>query len=298
MSHIEEGRLHAYLDGECAEREIEQIEAHLAICDECQERLEAATAASRTASDLLAEVEPGPVSAPTWRELEARAAARTRSAPRRTWVRPSLAWAAMIAVASGSVGSRTPTGPTPDTHRLQASDPRLPSCCRCARRAHLPQAPAQPKPASSGRPNGTCNEQYLRPPAEGRFRRADPTRPWSRSRGGSRDSRQEEALAARRRSQQTEISLGGNRHAARPPAEPSPAVAGVEATRELAERRERQDLPPTGRGPKPRPRLRGSKSVLRPRPTRRRPVFSRSTGGCAAWLNGDLRTLPDLQLSG
>ncbi len=101
MSHIEEGKLHAYLDGELDARRRAALEEHLAICADCQERLEAARALSRRASELLAELEPGAVHVPPWREIEGRAAARERAAPPRMWVRPSLAWAAALAVAFG-----------------------------------------------------------------------------------------------------------------------------------------------------------------------------------------------------
>ncbi|KPK79436.1 MAG: hypothetical protein AMS25_12635 [Gemmatimonas sp. SM23_52] len=99
MSHVDEGTLHAYLDGELSEGQRREVEGHLASCAECQARLEQATALGQRVSELMAELEPGPVQAPAWREIEARAAARQARTPRRGWVRPSLAWAASIAVA-------------------------------------------------------------------------------------------------------------------------------------------------------------------------------------------------------
>jgi anti-sigma factor RsiW len=99
MSHVDEGTLHAYLDGQLSEGQRREVEAHLAACTECQARLEQATALAQRVSELMAELEPGPVQAPAWREIEARAAARRPGTPRRSWVRPSLAWAASIAVA-------------------------------------------------------------------------------------------------------------------------------------------------------------------------------------------------------
>ncbi|MGD2152757.1 MAG: hypothetical protein PVG79_05775, partial [Gemmatimonadales bacterium] len=76
-----------------------EIEGHLATCEECRARLDAADALSGRAADLLAELEPGAVQAPSWREIEERAAARRLDAPRRVLLRPSLAWAASIALA-------------------------------------------------------------------------------------------------------------------------------------------------------------------------------------------------------
>jgi anti-sigma factor RsiW len=101
MSHIDDGTLHTFLDGECTAREREQIEQHLSGCDVCRERLEEAKAIGRSASDLLAELEPGPIHPPTWQELEERALARRPGSDRRRWIGPSLAWAAAILVAFG-----------------------------------------------------------------------------------------------------------------------------------------------------------------------------------------------------
>lgn len=99
MSHVSDGALHAYLDGESSERERAEIERHLAGCVTCRERLEEATALSRAASDLLSELEPSGVSIPPWREIEERSRARHRGPARPSWVRPGLAWAASIAIA-------------------------------------------------------------------------------------------------------------------------------------------------------------------------------------------------------
>ncbi|UCC83458.1 MAG: zf-HC2 domain-containing protein [Gemmatimonadota bacterium] len=99
MSHIDEGTLHSYLDGEVSERQRTEIAGHLATCEECRTRLEAAEALSGRAAELLAELEPGTVQPPSWREIEERAAARRHAAPRPVRLRPRLAWAASIALA-------------------------------------------------------------------------------------------------------------------------------------------------------------------------------------------------------
>jgi hypothetical protein len=99
MSHIDEGTLHSYLDGEVSERGRTEIEDHLSTCGECRARLEVAEALSGRAAELLAELEPGAVQAPSWREIEERAAARRRAAPRPVRLRPGLAWAASVALA-------------------------------------------------------------------------------------------------------------------------------------------------------------------------------------------------------
>jgi hypothetical protein len=99
MSHVSDGALHAYLDGESSERERAEIKRHLAGCEACRERLEQATALAHAASDLLSELEPSGVSMPPWREIEERSRARLRGPARRSWLRPGLAWAASIAIA-------------------------------------------------------------------------------------------------------------------------------------------------------------------------------------------------------
>jgi hypothetical protein len=117
MSHLDEGTLHAYADGELASRRHAEVEEHLSLCAECRARLEAARSATGRATELLAELEPEPVHAPAWREIEDRASARARVTPRRSWLKPSLAAAAMIVVAFGlgwfSRASWAPVGALP-----------------------------------------------------------------------------------------------------------------------------------------------------------------------------------------
>ncbi len=99
MSHVDSGALHEYLDGELDERQRAEIENHVAGCAECQVRLEEARRVSGQASGLLAELEPGPAGAPSWREIEERGAAQRPVSGVRFWARPGLAWAASIAFA-------------------------------------------------------------------------------------------------------------------------------------------------------------------------------------------------------
>ncbi|MGD8699156.1 MAG: zf-HC2 domain-containing protein [Gemmatimonadales bacterium] len=311
MSHIEIGRLHAYLDGECAEREVEQIEAHLVTCDECQERLTAATAASRTASDLLAEVEPGALSAPTWRELEERAAARARSAPRRTWVKPSLAWAAVIAIAFGvgwfsnNYWSSARYAPA-SSFRGDETPVAVADALEAAPR---PQAPAQTQTGAavadrSAEPEfadeDVLYDRRVKSAAERPETRPLPGR-GALTEGGADRAAQEEALAAARQPSPPTENLTQavtEKTTARPPAEePAPAVAGVEATRELAQRRERQDIAAEMTQPEAEAfaDLAPQRSVVH---ADEAPAsfFSVQPEAAAAWLNGDLRTLPDLHL--
>ncbi len=101
MSHIDEGLLHEYIDGQGSESERVEIERHLSTCKDCLARLHEAETAIHGTSKLLGQLESGPVTPPPWREIEARAAARARPATRRMWLKPSLAWAASIAIAFG-----------------------------------------------------------------------------------------------------------------------------------------------------------------------------------------------------
>jgi anti-sigma factor RsiW len=131
MSHIDEGVLEAYLDGETEEEERREVERHLETCIECRERLVEVTTLSRSVSELLAELEPGPVQPPPWRELEERAVERLTIPGRRFWLRPGLAWAASLFLAfsigwfSGSFRMRSPAPAYEVADRAEAPAARL-----------------------------------------------------------------------------------------------------------------------------------------------------------------------------
>ena len=111
MSHISEGLLHAYVDGACDAAETAAVEAHVAECDACARLLDSVRAAAAEASALLGELEPGPLRAPAFEELEARAAERAGGSADGVasgggkvvslpfWRRPALAWAATVVAA-------------------------------------------------------------------------------------------------------------------------------------------------------------------------------------------------------
>lgn len=82
MPHIDEPLLQAYIDGFCGEARIAEVEAHLASCEKCSARFEAARGAAARAGQLLGSLEPGPVHAPPFEELEARAAGEPGDAAR------------------------------------------------------------------------------------------------------------------------------------------------------------------------------------------------------------------------
>src|SRR6266850_373938 len=54
MSHVDDGTLHAYLDGELSSAETQGVDAHLAQCPACRGRLEEERALITRAGELLA----------------------------------------------------------------------------------------------------------------------------------------------------------------------------------------------------------------------------------------------------
>ncbi len=104
MSHLEEGVLHAMLDGEVQSAELKGIEAHLAACGACATRLEEARRFRDEASAMITVLDEQPAVA---RVRPARVAAAADQVPRpRGWRRlpawaPGLAWAATIVAAVG-----------------------------------------------------------------------------------------------------------------------------------------------------------------------------------------------------
>jgi anti-sigma factor RsiW len=96
MSHVDEGTLHAYIDGELPPAEAQGVAEHLAHCPVCRSRVEEERALIARADQVLA------LARPPERDLPAfRAGARQR--PVRWWqpVRVPLGWAAMVVLALG-----------------------------------------------------------------------------------------------------------------------------------------------------------------------------------------------------
>src|SRR2546425_1974226 len=67
MSHVDDGQLHAYLDGELPQAEAWRLEAHLGECPACRGRLEEQRALIARASELLALAAPPAPAAPPFR---------------------------------------------------------------------------------------------------------------------------------------------------------------------------------------------------------------------------------------
>jgi len=107
MSHVDEGTLHAYLDGELPSTERAAVEAHLADCAACRGNLTEERSLRERASAVLGSARPTERPAPPLDQL--------RREPRRSpWrVRRSFAWAASIALALGVGYYMSPNAPVP-----------------------------------------------------------------------------------------------------------------------------------------------------------------------------------------
>jgi hypothetical protein len=109
MSHVDEGQLHAFLDGaldHLPAAEARRIREHLERCGECRTRLEAAADLRRRASGILDGAAPTAVDPPPFETLRRRAAEVRRSPtdtpPPSTWERArAVAWAASVVLALG-----------------------------------------------------------------------------------------------------------------------------------------------------------------------------------------------------
>src|SRR6266576_7105936 len=108
MSHVDEGTLHAYLDGELPPAERTALETHLADCATCRAALTEERALRERASAVLGSARPAERSAPPLEQLR-------REPKRSPWrVRRSFAWAASLALALGlGYSLRTPRASAP-----------------------------------------------------------------------------------------------------------------------------------------------------------------------------------------
>ena len=113
MSHVDEGTLHAYLDGELPSSERAAVDAHLADCAQCRAMLAEEQALLERASALLGSARPAERPIPPFEEL--------RRVPKRSrWaVRMPYAWAATIVVALGIGYSLRSPQPAPPSFEEQ-----------------------------------------------------------------------------------------------------------------------------------------------------------------------------------
>ncbi len=104
MQHVDDGRLHAYLDGELAAfgaADAAEARQHLAACADCAARLEHARALRDQAHLLLGAADPPVVEVPPFAEIRRRSAVDASPA-RRRWHPRALAWAASLVLALGA----------------------------------------------------------------------------------------------------------------------------------------------------------------------------------------------------
>ena len=150
MSHLEEGLLHALLDGEIPSDELPPIQAHLAGCAECRARLDAERELLGAAAGLVELLEP-----PAAETIPPR-----RAPVRAPWGR-RLAWAASIVAALGlgyaARGGRVSPEPAPvqPLARGNTAPPQEDSARELAKAAEpaadLPAPPPSRKVVSSAR---------------------------------------------------------------------------------------------------------------------------------------------------
>lgn len=169
MSHLDEGTLHALIDGEIPSEELGPIEAHLATCPECRARLDEARGFVRTADRLVALVD-----LPAEREAPAEVPA---PAQRRAWrprVHPStLGWAAGLMLVAGgtwllTTDSRRATSEIVANARGAADTPAAVATAP----AEQPEAAAAPAPPPPAVAQPRAPERQLAQSAE-ESRRAD-----------------------------------------------------------------------------------------------------------------------------
>ncbi|HSM04031.1 MAG TPA: hypothetical protein VK858_05395, partial [Longimicrobiales bacterium] len=110
MSHVDEGDLHAYLDGALDQvhpaADAERIRVHLRECPQCAERLEAEKTVRAEADAILAGSPVGGVDMPPFEDLRARSEKGSREGSGKgrggASARRRLAWAASFVVALGA----------------------------------------------------------------------------------------------------------------------------------------------------------------------------------------------------
>ena len=101
MSHTDDGKLHAFLDGELASEEEAQLREHLSTCAACRARLDVERETRGQAHRILRLADPPAVVAPDFATLAARRSATLRGAPagRRNGRAYLLPWAASVVLA-------------------------------------------------------------------------------------------------------------------------------------------------------------------------------------------------------
>src|SRR5438876_175193 len=124
ISHVDDGQLHAYLDGELPQAELWRLEAHLGECPACRGRLEEQRALIARASELLALATPPARDAPPFRPAVAQP-----PPPVRWPARQPLAWAATVVLALAAgwyLRGESPSAPVRPDRRAAAANAAAP----------------------------------------------------------------------------------------------------------------------------------------------------------------------------
>ena len=148
MSHVDEGTLHAYIDGELSPDERQAVENHLSQCATCRASLAEERALLDRASAVLGAARPVERPAPPFEQV------RRASKPSPWRVRRSIAWAASIVLAIGlgyslrdSVAPEAPDRYALYDRRAAPAEQRQPSTAEQERRVR-PTA-RRPEPAAA-----------------------------------------------------------------------------------------------------------------------------------------------------
>jgi hypothetical protein len=163
MSHIDEGRLAAYLDGElpAGSGELVEIELHVAACADCRKLLEEELKHRNKARAILRSGTPAATEVPAFEEILRRAGKNTsaRGVAHERSRLATLAWAATIVLAVGAgwyVARRLPGGPlTVASRQAQQSAAASPETTMV-----LAEKTVEPAPSADSR-----REQQTAPPA-------------------------------------------------------------------------------------------------------------------------------------
>jgi hypothetical protein len=156
MPHVDEGQLHALLDGAYDEREARSIHDHIAACAECAARLEMEQALRARASTILADAQPIRLGVPPFETVLEKASTVQRARFRMPGP-TKLAWAASLVLALGlgwfssSLTSNYQTEMMPSS-QVQPLEEYPPAA---------PPAPAPP-PAPRAEPQGTAVQEAAR----------------------------------------------------------------------------------------------------------------------------------------
>lgn len=182
MQHVDEGLLHAWLDGERAALEpaaADEVRRHLALCGECRARLEEARGLRTQAEALLRGGDPAgvEVDVPPFEALAA------RPAPARPGRGRMLAWAASLALALGAgwlaraaldpADTPTRTAAAPRPAQPAAVSPRTPTATSQSNTVGASAATAETLSEQATAPR-TVDEPSLRVAAREEVGRVDP----------------------------------------------------------------------------------------------------------------------------